>query len=77
MHRILTQDPKIFIANIWATLQSMLILLSFNTNYSVCIKDHIQMTLHFLEVKINAPFTHGSKVETLGGQRQNEPKVVS
>lgn len=35
------------------------------------------MTLHFLEVKINVPFTHGSKVETLGGQRQNEPKVVS
>lgn len=43
--------------------------MSFNTKYSVCIKDHIQMTLHFLEVKINAPFTHGSKVETSGEQR--------
>lgn len=32
------------------------------------------MTLHFSEVKINAPFTHGSKVETSGGQRWKQPK---
>lgn len=43
--------------------------MSFYTNCSVCLKDHIQMTLHFSEVKINIPFTHGSKVETSGGQR--------
>lgn len=43
--------------------------MSFHTDYSVCIKDHIQMTLHFLEVKINVPFTHHSKAETSGGQR--------
>lgn len=35
--------------------------MSFNKNYLVCIKDYIQMTLHFLEVKISVPFTHSSK----------------
>lgn len=48
--------------------------MSFHTNYSVCLKDHIQMTLHFSEVKINVPFTHGSKVETSGRRRLKRTK---